>query len=129
MVNILRAFSSYSVNDQAAAKEFYASKLGLDVQEDAVGLNLNLPDGGSVFIYQKENHVPAEFTVLNLVVQSIDAAIDECVSNGLIFERYTDLPAPQDEKGVLRGLAAKMGPDIAWFKDPAGNVVSLIQES
>ena len=83
-----------------------------------------------VFIYEKPDHVPATFTVLNFVVADIDAAVDQLSGKGITFEHY-DLGngAVQDEKGILRGLAASMGPDIAWFKDPAGNILSILQDS
>jgi predicted enzyme related to lactoylglutathione lyase len=123
------AFSGFSVDDLARAKTFYADTLGLDVEEEGdMGLNLRLPGGGNVFVYPKDDHVPATFTVLNLIVDDIDAAIDALEARGVAFDRY-DLGggAVSDDKGVLRGLAAGRGPDIAWFKDPAGNVVSVLQ--
>lgn len=128
-MNITHAFSGFSVDDQAKAKQFYGETLGLNVTEDAMGLTLKLAQGNEVFLYQKDDHQPATFTVLNFVVDDINTTIDELTGNGIQFEHYDNLPAPQDEKGVLRGLAANMGPDIAWFKDPAGNVLSLLQEA
>ncbi len=80
-----------------------------------------------VFVYEKADHQPATFTVLNFYVDDINQAIDELVDKGVVFERYDSLPAPQDERGVLRGRAAGEGPDIAWFKDPAGNIFSVLQ--
>ena len=79
-----------------------------------------------VFLYQKEDHQPATFTVLNFDVTDIDGTIDSLVEKGVVFERYEDMPATQDERGVLRGKAANQGPDIAWFKDPSGNILSLL---
>jgi len=128
MNSFLSSFSGISVNDIKVAKEFYVDLLGLEVTDESMGLHLNLPGGGSLFVYEKSNHAPATFTVLNLVVENITAAIDELSAKGVQFERYDELPAPQDERGVLRGKAAGQGPDIAWFEDPAGNILSLIEE-
>ncbi len=127
-MDYVATFSGFSVNDIDAAKQFYGEALGLQTDDDRMGLHLNLHAGGSVFVYQKEDHQPATFTVLNFVVEDIDATIDALTSKGVVMERYDNMPAPQDEKGVLRGLAASMGPDIAWFKDPAGNILSVLQE-
>jgi predicted enzyme related to lactoylglutathione lyase len=121
------AFSGYSVDDQAVAKQFYNEVLGCTVDDDWMGLKLTFPNGQTVFIYQKDDHVPATYTVLNFPVESIDAAVDGLVANGVVVERYDSLPAAQDEKGVLRGKAAGMGPDIAWFKDPFGNILAVLE--
>jgi predicted enzyme related to lactoylglutathione lyase len=123
------AFSGFSVNDQAVAKDFYAHKLGLEVTEDAMGLHLKLPGGAEVFVYSKADHTAASFTILNFVVKDIDQTVSELTNAGVQFERYDNMPAPQDEKGILRGLAAQHGPDIAWFKDPAGNILAVLQQS
>jgi len=120
------AFSGYSINDTAAAKKFYSETLGVTVGEDEMGFKLSFPNGQNVFLYQKDNHEPATFTVLNFPVDDIDAAVDELVASGVTMERYDDMPA--DEKGILRGKAVNMGPDIAWFKDPAGNVLAVLSE-
>lgn len=122
------AFSGFSVNDLAVAKEFYKDVLGLDVEENEMGLNIKIQGSTPVFVYKKDDHQPASFTILNFPVDNIDQAIDELSSKGIKFEKY-DLGngAVTDEKGVLRGLSANMGPDIAWFKDPAGNVLSILQ--
>lgn len=120
------AFSGFSVNDLAVAKEFYSQTLGLEVGEDKMGLTLKIAGGNPVFIYQKDNHAPATFTILNFPVDDIDKAVDDLKSRGVTFERYDDMPAQQDEKGILRGKQAGMGPDIAWFKDPAGNILSVL---
>jgi catechol 2,3-dioxygenase-like lactoylglutathione lyase family enzyme len=119
------AFSGFSVNDLGKARKFYTEILGLKVDEDWMGLKLHLPDGVTVFVYPKENHEPATYTVLNFVVDNIDEAADELAKLGVKFERYEGMPA--DEKGILRGIAAKRGPDIAWFKDPADNILSILQ--
>jgi len=126
MLQNSNAFSGYSVNDAAAAKQFYENTLGLTAKEDWMGLQLKFPNGNIVFLYQKDAHEPATFTVLNFPVEDIDGAIDELSAAGVVFERYPDMPAEQDEKGILRGKAAGQGPDIAWFKDPAGNILSVL---
>ncbi len=121
-------FGGMSVNDMSAAKEFYENVLGLEANQDNMGLELKLFGGSRVFLYQKDDHQPATFTVLNFVVKDIDKTVDELKSKGVKFEIYDNMPAKQDDKGILRGLAAKMGPDIAWFKDPAGNILSILQD-
>jgi catechol 2,3-dioxygenase-like lactoylglutathione lyase family enzyme len=124
MVTISGSFSGFSVNDEQAALAFYRDTLGLDAVDTGMGVELRLP-GGSVFVYPKgAAHEPATFTVLNLEVADIDAAVDELVAAGLTLERYDGME--QDEKGVMRGRASGDGPDIAWFTDPSGNVVSVI---
>jgi predicted enzyme related to lactoylglutathione lyase len=120
-------FSGFSVSDQDEAKKFYSETLGLTVKAAEMGLSLKLK-GGEVFLYQKDNHQPATFTVLNFIVADINATVDNLVQKGVTFERYDNLPAGQDDRGILRGLAANMGPDIAWFKDPSGNVLAIIQD-
>ena len=119
------AFSGFSVNDLAKAKEFYTQTLGLQVVEEGVGLRLHLPGGGTAFAYPKDDHQPATFTLLDFVVDDIDEAVDELKSRGVSFERYAGMS--QDEKGIVRGIAQNMGPDIAWFKDPAGNFLAVLQ--
>lgn len=129
MFTPLAAFSGFSVKDVSAAKKFYSEILGLTVTEEkGMGLQLHLPQGGKVFVYDKANHVPATYTIFNIVVESIDTAVDELVKKGVKFEHYSMKEMPQDEKGILRGLKANMGPDIAWFTDPSGNIFSLLQE-
>jgi predicted enzyme related to lactoylglutathione lyase len=122
------AFSGFSVDDQAKAKDFYTKTLGLELSDESMGLNFKLPGGGGLFIYPKDGHRPATFTVLNFVVDDIDTAVDGLAKTGVEFEHYDDMPAKPDEKGIMRGLAAGQGPDIAWFKDPAGNVLSVLQD-
>jgi catechol 2,3-dioxygenase-like lactoylglutathione lyase family enzyme len=126
MFKPLAAFSGFSVNDQAKAKEFYTGTLGLDLVDESMGLRFKLPGGGQVFVYPKDDHQPASFTILNFVVDDIDAAVTELSEHGVKFERFPG--APQDDKGIARGKAAKMGPDIAWFKDPAGNILAVLQD-
>lgn len=128
MLKDSHAFSGFSVNDLQAAKVFYGDTLGLDVTEENMGLTLKIAGGNPIFIYDKPNHEPASFTILNFPVSNIEQVVDELVAKGVTFERYDDMPAPQDERGILRGLAANQGPDIAWFKDPAGNVLSILQD-
>jgi catechol 2,3-dioxygenase-like lactoylglutathione lyase family enzyme len=122
------AFSGFSVDDLARARDFYTGTLGLKVEEQAMGLRLHLPGGAAVFVYSKDNHQPATFTILNFVVDNIDKAVDELTHRGVRFEHY-DNGLKTDKKGVARGLSSKQGPDIAWFKDPAGNFLSVLQES
>ena len=119
------AFTGFSVNDLAKAKEFYTQILGLNVVEEGAGLTLHLPGGATVLAYPKNDHQPATFTILNFVVDNIDEAVDELQNRGVSFDRYQG--TPQDEKGIMRGLAHNMGPDIAWFKDPAGNTLAVLQ--
>jgi catechol 2,3-dioxygenase-like lactoylglutathione lyase family enzyme len=120
------AFSGFSVDDLVKAKEFYTHTLGLELVDEAMGLRLSLPHGGQVFVYDKKDHQPAGFTVLNFVVEDIDAAVGDLEAAGIRFERYEG--AHQDEKGIARGRKVGMGPDIAWFKDPAGNVLAVLQD-
>lgn len=124
MLNDSHAFSGFSVTDQDAAKEFYSQTLGLTVEDTGMGLQLKLAGGGIVFVYPKADHVPATFTILNFPVDDIDAAVDDLAGKGVKFEVYEGMH--QDDKGIARGKAANMGPDIAWFKDPAGNILSVL---
>lgn len=125
MVSFNTAFSGFSVPDIEAAKAFYGGVLGLEAVVNEMGiLDITLPGGASVIAYPKDDHVPATFTILNLVVPDIDEAVDELTAAGIVLERYEG--APHDEKGVVRGKAANQGPDIAWFLDPAGNVISVM---
>jgi len=118
-----KAFSSFSVNDLQAAKSFYSQTLGLDVVENKMGiLELHSASGIPVIVYPKPNHVPATYTVLNFPVENIDKAVDELTKRGISFEQYGGQIAT-DEKGISRG----QGPEIAWFKDPAGNILSVIE--
>ena len=122
-----KAFSSFSVNDLAKAREFYGSTLGVDVSdasEDA--LHLKLAGGGNVFIYPKRDHERATFTVLNFEVDDIDVAVDQLRSLGVEFESYGGDIAT-DDKGIFRHGGPNGGPNIAWFKDPAGNILSVVE--
>ncbi len=117
------AFSGFSVDDTEVARQFYADTLGLRVSESNGMLTLHLGGGTDVLVYPKPNHVPATFTVLNFPVPDIDAAVDALADRGVRFERYDGVEA--DDKGIVRGPT---GPPIAWFRDPAGNIFSVLQE-
>ncbi|KWX03179.1 Glyoxalase/bleomycin resistance protein/dioxygenase [Carbonactinospora thermoautotrophica] len=117
-----RAFSGFSVDDVQKAKEFYTGTLGLSVSEEYGNLQLHLAGGRDILVYPKPDHTPASFTILNFPVEDIEKAVDELTERGVRFERYAGLET--DEKGIFRGG----GPYIAWFKDPAGNVLSVLQE-
>ncbi|MGI8420514.1 MAG: VOC family protein [Candidatus Levyibacteriota bacterium] len=120
-------FSGFSVKNLESTQKFYTEVLGLKVEDNGMGLQLHLPDGGTVFIYPKgEEHQPASFTILNFVVDDIDSAVDTLESKGITFESYEGMT---DEKGIARGIAAKRGPDIAWFKDPSGNILSVLKNA
>jgi catechol 2,3-dioxygenase-like lactoylglutathione lyase family enzyme len=121
-----KAFSSFSVNDLQKAQEFYGQTLGLEVAEDLMGvLQVNLAGGTFIMIYPKPNHTPATFTVLNFSVKNLETAIDELAKRGVRFEHYDGPDLQTDAKGIHRG---DVGPEIAWFKDPAGNILSVLEE-
>lgn len=123
MLKESKAFSGFSVDNIPSAKEFYGRTLGLEVAESNGLLDLQLAGGAKVLIYPKPNHVPATFTILNFPVDNIESAVDELTKRGVRFESYEgDLKT--DEKGIHRGN----GPNIAWFKDPAGNILSVLEE-
>ena len=122
MLQTRSAFSSFSVNDLKEAKDFYAQTLGLKVKESEMGLEIH-PGDTDVFIYPKPNHTPASFTVLNFLVDDIDKAVDELKNHGVRFEQY-DGEIKTNEKGIHRNG----GPTIAWFKDPAGNILSVLEK-
>src|ERR1700687_630353 len=123
MLEKSKACSGFSANDIQRAKEFYGRTLGLEVSESQGLLNLNLPGGTTVLIYPKPNHVPATFTVLNFPVDSVDKAVDELTKRGVRFQIYNEPDLKTDERGIFRGG----GPIIAWFKDPAGNILSVLE--
>jgi catechol 2,3-dioxygenase-like lactoylglutathione lyase family enzyme len=130
MLDKTEAFSGFAVADPSAAKEFYGGTLGLkvtDLDEQNGLMQLELAGGRNVLVYAKPDHAPGNYTILNFQVDDIDEAVDGLAARGLQFERYDGMP--QDEKGVMRGRAANRGPDIAWFKDPAGNILSVLQEA
>jgi len=119
-----RAVSSFSVDDLQKAKTFYGDLLGLNVSDRTHILDVHFAGGGSLFIYPKPNHVPATFTVLNFPVENVEKAVDKLSQLGVRFEHYEG-ELKTDEKGIFRGP----GPRIAWFKDPAGNILSLVEEN
>jgi uncharacterized protein YqgV (UPF0045/DUF77 family) len=119
------AFSGFSVDDIGSARVFYGDTLGLEVSEANGMLTLHLEGGGRVLVYPKEGHEPASFTILNLPVDDIDAAVDALSAKGVTFERYEGMR--QDDKGIVRPRDPSYGPPIAWFKDPAGNILSVLQ--
>jgi predicted enzyme related to lactoylglutathione lyase len=122
MFNKTKAFSGFSVDDIAAAKEFYGETLGLDVSEEYGMLTLHIDQGGDIVIYPKEDHTPATFTILNFPVDDVDQAVATLSERGVTFERYEGFG--QDDKGIARG---DQGPPIAWFTDPAGNILSVLE--
>jgi catechol 2,3-dioxygenase-like lactoylglutathione lyase family enzyme len=125
MLTNSHAFSGFSSNDIAKTKEFYAQKLGLEVTEKNGLLTLHLAGGATVVIYPKDNHEPASFTVLNFPVEDIDQAVVDLAEAGIQFERYEGFD--HDERGIVRPTSSEHGPSIAWFKDPAGNILSVLQ--
>ncbi|MFD1824111.1 MULTISPECIES: VOC family protein [Mumia] len=119
------AFQGFSVDDIPKARDFYADVLGLDVDEEDGMLRLHLAGGRDTLVYPKgDQHEPASYTILNFPVPDVEAAVDGLSARGVVFEKYEGTPMATDEKGVFRGG----GPLIAWFTDPAGNVLSVIQE-
>ena len=117
------AFSGFSVNDIPRAKQFYGETLGLNVSEEHGMLGLKLATGATVLVYPKENHEPASFTILNFPVIDVEEAVDRLTEAGVPFEHYEG-ELQTDEKGIMRGN----GPTIAWFRDPAGNILSVLED-
>jgi catechol 2,3-dioxygenase-like lactoylglutathione lyase family enzyme len=117
-----KAFSSFAVDDVKKARAFYGETLGLKTSEEHGLLTLHLAGGRDTLVYPKPDHAPATFTILNFPVEDIDKAVDQLAGRGVRFERYNGFD--QDAKGIAR----REGPYIAWFKDPAGNVLSVLQE-
>jgi len=123
MFNPTKAYSGFAVPDVEKAREFYGDVLGIRTSEDYGLLTLHLEDGDRpTLVYPKPDHTPATYTILNFQVDDIEQAVDALAAKGVSFERYDD--APQDERGIMRGE----GPYIAWFTDPAGNMLSVLQE-
>lgn len=120
-----KAFSGFAVNDAQKAMEFYSQTLGLEVSESYGLLRLHIAGGTTILMYPKENHTPADFTILNFPVADIEQAVDELHRRGVRFESYNDGDLVTDEKGIFRGG----GPKIAWFRDPAGNILSVLEEA
>lgn len=128
MFTAIDSFSGFSVDDLQKAQEFYGGTLGLAVEgEGDMGIRITLPSGAEVFVYGKPDHQPATFTILNFVVDDIDAAVDELNAASVVTKIYSDADFPTDAKGIARPKNPEWGPDIAWFRDPAGNVLSVIQ--
>jgi catechol 2,3-dioxygenase-like lactoylglutathione lyase family enzyme len=123
MFGTTKAFSGFSVNDIAAAKAFYGDTLGLRVSEENGMLTLHIAGDRDILVYPKPNHTPATYTILNFPVEDIERAVDELVERGVTFERYEGMG--QDDRGINRAG----GPPIAWFTDPAGNILSVLQLS
>ncbi|SDP39923.1 hypothetical protein SAMN04515671_4051 [Nakamurella panacisegetis] len=126
MLGQTAAFSGFSVDDIAAAREFYEDKLGIAVTEANGMLHLHTAGDRDTLIYAKADHRPATYTILNFPVDDIDAVVDALAAKGVQMTRYPGMP--QDEKGIMRGRSYQRGPDIAWFTDPAGNVLSVLQD-
>lgn len=123
MLENSKAFSGFAAADISKAKEFYGKTLGLKVTDDHGLLTLHLAGGNNVLIYPKPDHVPATFTILNFPVKNVGAAVDELSGRGVVFEKYDGPEIKTDSKGIMRGN----GPTIAWFKDPAGNILSVLE--
>ena len=125
MLKHSKAFSGFSVDDLQKAKKFYTEILGIEVKDNPMGLiELHIEGSNRIIIYPKPNHEPATFTILNFPVDNIDNAVDELISKGIKFEQY-EVELKTDAKGISRN---PQGPKIAWFKDPAGNILSVIEE-
>jgi catechol 2,3-dioxygenase-like lactoylglutathione lyase family enzyme len=118
----IKAYSGFAVPDIEQARRFYADTLGLGVSEDNGALTLHIAGGRDILVYPKPDHTPASYTILNFPVPDVEAAVDALSERGVRFERYDGFD--QDDKGIFRGG----GPLIAWFTDPAGNVLSVIQD-
>ncbi len=119
-----KAFSGFSVNDLQKAKQFYSEVLGLEVTDNPMGLiELHIEGGNNIIIYPKPDHTPATFTILNFPVNNIDKTVDELIQKGVSFEKYEG-QIKTDEKGICR---SPEGPNVAWFKDPAGNILSVLE--
>lgn len=127
MLEQSRTFSGISVDDVDAARRFYGVVLGFAVHDEFGGFSVDLPGGAQLWVYGKPDHQPAGFTVLDFVVPDIDAAVDELNAAGVVTKIYPDEQFRTDEKGVARGRSVHRGPDIAWFRDPAGNVLAVLQ--
>jgi catechol 2,3-dioxygenase-like lactoylglutathione lyase family enzyme len=127
MLTKSQAFSGFAVDDLNAAKTFYGETLGLDVAEDSPSLlTLHIAGGTNIFVYPKPDHTPATYTILNFPVDDIERAVDELGERGVSFERYEGFE--QDEKGIARPQGKQEGPPIAWFKDPAGNILAVLEQ-
>ena len=132
MFTPVNSFSGFSVRDTDEAAAFYSEKLGLEVEHTGMGIiSITLPGGGHVIAYPKgDAHVPATFTILNFAVDDIDEAVDELNARGIVTKIYDDDSEVTwtDEKGIGRGKASGEGPDIAWFRDPSDNILSVLSD-
>lgn len=125
MLQNSKAFSSFAVNDIPKAKDFYQNILGLTVEDNPMGIiELKISGSSNVILYPKPNHEPATFTVLNFPVDNIDETVDKLIEKGVSFEKYNQEFLKTDDKGICRGNG---GPNIAWFKDPSGNIISVLE--
>ena len=124
MLKDAKAFSGFSVDDLAAAKEFYGQTLGLELEESGPGLMLRIAGGNGVLVYPKDDHTPATYTILNFPVTDVEKAVDELTAVGVVFEHYDMPDGGQDAKGIMR----RNGLVVAWFKDPAGNILAVLQQ-
>ena len=125
MLSNSAAFSGFAVNDIDAARAFYGDTLGLTVELNDMGiLDITLGSGAHVIAYPKPDHEPAGFTILNFPVSDVESAVDDLNARGVVTKIYDDPEYGGDEKGISRGF----GPDIAWFRDPAGNVLSVLKD-
>ncbi len=120
-----RAFSSFSVDDLKKAKRFYGGTLGLDVEEGPMGLEIRIAGGSKIFVYGKRDHAPATFTILNFPVHDVEKTVEDLSGRGVRFEIYKEGDLKTNARGIASGNG---GPKIAWFKDPAGNFLSVLQE-
>lgn len=126
MPDYVSVYTSFAVPDIDAARRFYREVLGLTVTDGLMGqLLIELPGGGEVMVYPKPDHTPATYTMLNLAVNDIDVAADDLIARGVEFTRYEGFE--QDARGIARSFSEEMGPDIAWFTDPAGNIIAVLQ--
>ena len=126
MLKDSKAYGGFSVDDLEAARVFYRDTLGLEVADSGPGLMLKIAGGNGILVYPKDDHTPATYTVLNFPVDDIDAAVDALMDKDVAFELYEGVT---DGKGIARGIAANRGPDIAWFRDPAGNILSVLHDA
>lgn len=128
MLQTSKAFSSFSVDDLGRAKEFYEQTLGLEVKDNPMGiLELQITEN-PVMIYPKPNHKSASFTVLNFPVDDIDTVVEELTEKGVVFEQHNNEMIKTDKKGIARSASYEKGPNVAWFKDPAGNILAVLEE-
>ncbi|HVV67102.1 MAG TPA: VOC family protein [Candidatus Saccharimonadales bacterium] len=128
MLDGTKAFSGFAVKDLDAAEKFYKETLGLDAENGPMGLQIKIGGGNPIFVYAKPDHTPATFTIMNFPVDDIDEAVNELKKKGVVFEKYEG-DIQTDENDIARGRAAGRGPDIAWFKDPSGNILSVLQDA